>query len=268
MYRVSAFILGVFVCLWVMTPVLAQKDPKPYDDSKPKKSSAKSDTSKTKEESKARDAKPDTTKAKEKSKARDAKPDTTKTKEKSKTKDAGKKKSKTESTAKESADKKSKAATTKKKEAKAEESQTAEKKAKDGETKRAALKTADTENAKVKTSRAGQPIVSNHIARALFTNAVVEREPADTVDSLTTDFDKIYFFTEIVGMQGKQVTHQWIYDGQVVVEVPFHVGGPRWRVYSSKKLLPSWVGRWTVAVIDETGKKLHEDSFAYVGAAQ
>ena len=113
-----------------------------------------------------------------------------------------------------------------------------------------------------------QSTASGRIARAMFTNAIVDREPAEPIESLTTDFEKVYFFTEFVGMEGRQITHQWIYDGKVVAEVPFQVGGPRWRVYSSKKLLSGWVGQWTVAVVDETGKKLREASFAYVSSSQ
>ena len=102
----------------------------------------------------------------------------------------------------------------------------------------------------------------------MFTSAIVDREPTDNIESLTTDVEKVYFFTEFVGMEGQKVTHQWIYDGQVVAEVPFQIGGPRWRVYSSKKFLSSWVGQWTVAIVGETGRKLREDSFAYVSSAQ
>jgi hypothetical protein len=275
----SAFIAGVVVCLWIVNPALAQKDPKPYDDSKPKKSSAKPDTTKTDEKSKSEKAKADTTKTKEKSKTKDgekkksegekpeAKADTAKTKEKSKTKDGEKKKSESKKP-EAKADKKSEAETAKKKEGEAKKPQTGDEKAKQPEGKQTAPKTDDTAEAKSKTSRAGKPIASSHILRAMFTDAVVEREPASDVDSLTTDVDRVYFFTEIVDMQGKQVTHRWMHDGEVVAEVPFEIGGPRWRVYSSKRLLPSWTGRWTVAVVDESGKKLLEDSFTYAGGPE
>jgi hypothetical protein len=112
------------------------------------------------------------------------------------------------------------------------------------------------------------PAKTGQVKRATFISSVVEREPVDDVDSLTTDVDKVFFFTEIIDMAGKTVTHRWMFGGEVVAEVPFEIGGPRWRVYSSKKLVPGWAGMWKVTVVDDVGKELHEDSFVYVAAAQ
>jgi hypothetical protein len=249
MYRVIAFVLGVVVCLWVLDPSYAQKDPKPYDDSKRKKSAAKSDTTKAKEsdESKADKAKADKAKA-DKAKADKAAAD------KAKADKAAADKAKAD---KAKADKakadKAKADKAKADKAKANKPQTVESQVKKSETSKPA---------------AAKSTASGHIARAVFTSAIVDREPADALESLTNQSDKIYFFTEIIDMQGKQVTHQWIYEDKVVAEVPFQVGGPRWRVYSRKRLAPGWVGRWTVVVVDETGRKLREDNFTYVGSAQ
>jgi hypothetical protein len=49
--------------------------------------------------------------------------------------------------------------------------------------------------------------------------------------------------------------------------VPFEVGGPRWRVYSSKTLDPLWLGKWSVRVLDGMGNELSLDSFTYSEAA-
>lgn len=106
------------------------------------------------------------------------------------------------------------------------------------------------------------------VKRATFTSGILEREPVDTLDTLTTDIEKIFFFTELVGMKGETITHRWIFGGETIADVPFLVGGPRWRVYSSKNLIPEWVGTWKVAVLDEQGNRLDERSFAYVAHAQ
>ena len=52
-----------------------------------------------------------------------------------------------------------------------------------------------------------------------------------------------------------------------MARVPFVVYGPRWRVYSTKTLEPSWTGEWTVRVEDESGRVLHTESFSYVPVA-
>ncbi|MDH3217781.1 MAG: hypothetical protein OEN01_16160, partial [Candidatus Krumholzibacteria bacterium] len=51
------------------------------------------------------------------------------------------------------------------------------------------------------------------IKRAVFTSAVVDREPVDQLDSLNADTEKVFFFSEIVGMAGSTVTHRWIFGG-------------------------------------------------------
>jgi hypothetical protein len=95
---------------------------------------------------------------------------------------------------------------------------------------------------------------TNHIIRAVFTTAVEAREPVGKVESLTTESGQVCFFTEIVGLEGHTVTHRWSYGGKVLAEVPFAIKGPRWRVYSSKKLIPAWSGRLMVEVVDDEGK--------------
>jgi hypothetical protein len=101
------------------------------------------------------------------------------------------------------------------------------------------------------------------LKRAGFSSAVVDREPFDDLDSLDTSTDKVFFFTEIVGMEGRTFTHRWIYNDETMADVLFEIGGPRWRVYSSKNLVPGWVGTWRVQVLDDEGNTLHEDSFVY-----
>ena len=55
----------------------------------------------------------------------------------------------------------------------------------------------------------------------------------------------------------------WEHNGTEMARVPFTVKGARWRVHSTKNLEPSWVGEWTVKVVDEDGKMLHSQSFSY-----
>ena len=64
-------------------------------------------------------------------------------------------------------------------------------------------------------------------------------------------------------MEGQQVTHRWEHDGKVMAEVPFQVGGPRWRVYSSKQLENDWTGEWKVSVVDGNGSTLGVNTFTY-----
>jgi hypothetical protein len=101
------------------------------------------------------------------------------------------------------------------------------------------------------------------VRRAVFTTNVVDREPVDELKSLTTDANKIYFFTEIVDFAGGTITHRWVYGGETAAEVTFDIGGPRWRVYSSKNLTLDRAGTWTVEIVDGKGNTLDRAEFVY-----
>jgi hypothetical protein len=104
------------------------------------------------------------------------------------------------------------------------------------------------------------------VARAIFTSAVEEREPVDQVSEVPSSWERVVFFTELRGLAGHTVTHRWEHDGQVAAEVPFEVGGPRWRVWSSKEIPREATGEWTVSVVDDTGSVLESRSFDYTEA--
>jgi hypothetical protein len=102
------------------------------------------------------------------------------------------------------------------------------------------------------------------VIRAMFTIGIDNREPVIMVDSISPDsYNSISFFTELQGMTGKTVTHQWLFDDKVMFEKSFEIGGERWRVWTSKTLLPDWTGTWTVKVLNEDGSVLERKSFEY-----
>lgn len=106
------------------------------------------------------------------------------------------------------------------------------------------------------------------VARTAFTTRIEDREPVDNLVRVPNSVDRIYFFSDLRGLDGEIITHRWEYDGQVMAEVKFRVGGgPRWRVYSSKNLLPEWTGKWTVVVLDESGWPLKASMFEYFDAS-
>ncbi|ALP52435.1 hypothetical protein Tel_04345 [Candidatus Tenderia electrophaga] len=110
-------------------------------------------------------------------------------------------------------------------------------------------------------------VISGSVARSTFTQAVVNREPKEPINELSNAQRHIYYFTELKGMAGQTATHRWIYDGQTMAEVKFDVGAPRWRVWSSKTLMPEWTGTWTVSVLNELGQEIYSESFEYINAA-
>jgi hypothetical protein len=126
---------------------------------------------------------------------------------------------------------------------------------------------APAETTSAETGEAGAEISAGRVTRASFTSEIIHREPQDSITSLSNEHFGIVFFTELNDLDGHTVSHVWERDGAEMARVPFVVNGPRWRVYSTKKLEPSWTGEWTVRVEDESGRVLHTESFSYTPVA-
>ncbi|GAB4288270.1 MAG: hypothetical protein Kow0096_00530 [Thiohalomonadaceae bacterium] len=101
------------------------------------------------------------------------------------------------------------------------------------------------------------------VARAIVTSGISEREPVDELSQVAGESTKVYFFTELRGMQGQRVLHRWVHKDTVMAEVGFDVNGPRWRVWSSKNMMPDWQGTWQISVVDGNGEVLVSREFTY-----
>ena len=105
---------------------------------------------------------------------------------------------------------------------------------------------------------------AGEVTRAMFTIGIDNREPVIMVDSIdSSSYTSISFFTELEDLSGHNITHQWTFNGDVMFEKTFEVKGPRWRVWTSKTLIPSWIGTWTVNVLDDDRALLNSKSFEY-----
>ncbi|MCZ6462851.1 MAG: DUF2914 domain-containing protein [Proteobacteria bacterium] len=111
------------------------------------------------------------------------------------------------------------------------------------------------------------PAPVGEVARAVFTSGISDREPVDELDALANDVELVFFFTDVRALAGGEVIHRWEYAGEVVAEVPFAVGGDRWRVWSSKRLPPESLGEWSVIVLDGDGNPLASETLVYAEAA-
>ena len=103
-----------------------------------------------------------------------------------------------------------------------------------------------------------------NISTAEFAIEVKERTPLNIIEELDNSFGKIYFFTNIRNLQGQSIRHRWIYKNKVMAEVEFDINGPRWRVWSSKNLWPTWLGEWSVEVLNANSEVLYKKEFNYI----
>mgnify|MGYP001429475434 CR=1 FL=1 len=102
-----------------------------------------------------------------------------------------------------------------------------------------------------------------NISNAVFALNVEDRVPINIVEEADNSLGKIYFFTNIRNLDGERITHRWIYKDKVMADVSFDINGPRWRVWSSKNLWYTWIGKWKVQVLRMDGSLLYEKIFNY-----
>ncbi len=107
-------------------------------------------------------------------------------------------------------------------------------------------------------------VLGGSISRSAFTSAVVNREPVDRLSAVDSAHPYLYYFTDLKGMTGQQVTHRWEYQGHVVKEKTFRVGAPRWRAWSATVLPPNQLGVWTVSVINDLDQIVWQEKINYV----
>lgn len=101
------------------------------------------------------------------------------------------------------------------------------------------------------------------VNRAIFTSSVENREPVDQFTTAPADAQKVTFFTDLRSFNGEKITHQWVFNDAEQYSRTFNVGGPRWRVWSSKRMVPRSKGIWSVNVLDANGEIVSSASFEY-----
>lgn len=104
------------------------------------------------------------------------------------------------------------------------------------------------------------------VARSVITSAVADREPVDDLTTVPATVNSVVFFTDLRNMEGETIMHRWMFGDEQMAEVSFQVGGPRWRVWSSKNMMPEWVGGWKAQVVNSAGEVIAEKPFTYAMA--
>ena len=88
------------------------------------------------------------------------------------------------------------------------------------------------------------------ISRAVFTTSLIEREPANDLESVPYGEKMVYFFTEILNANATNVTHLWTYNDIEIARVKLSVGSDNWRTWSSKQIWHLTPGNIKVQVLD------------------
>lgn len=104
------------------------------------------------------------------------------------------------------------------------------------------------------------------VARATFTTAISRLEPSENLDGVLSSargLTRLYFFTELRGLQGQRIRHRWIINGQRIADIPINVGSERYRASSNLRLTENRKGNWEVQVLDAQGNVLHASRLEY-----
>jgi len=97
-------------------------------------------------------------------------------------------------------------------------------------------------------AEAAAPVLS--VQDMAFCSSVVDREPVSRDSTFSPDIGQIICWTNVSNDGGEgTVEHVWYYDGEEVARVELPAKYSRNRVWSAKKILPEWTGKWTVAVM-------------------
>ncbi len=89
------------------------------------------------------------------------------------------------------------------------------------------------------------------VSRAAICNDIVEHEPVDKGTTFTSDVNKLYCFSEIMGAQtNTHITHVWYFMGTERARVELKVNGSKWRTSSSKRIQDFEIGDWEVKILD------------------
>jgi hypothetical protein len=113
------------------------------------------------------------------------------------------------------------------------------------------------------TAAPAKPAAKGQVQKAQFTTGVENHEPKDSIDSLSNDQTRIFFYAVLVNMQGQEVTFRWSYNDITQAEVKQTPSSMRYRTNTSKTLDPSKLGTWKVEVVDASGDVLTSKTFEY-----
>lgn len=105
----------------------------------------------------------------------------------------------------------------------------------------------------------------HNVSRTSLTYKIINKEPTDEIVRTVKVSQKnptwVYYFTELKGMNGNKVYHEWLKNGVIISRQKLAISGDIWRTSSRKLLSDSESGKWTVRLIDENSRLLDEKSF-------
>ncbi|MBL4657392.1 MAG: DUF2914 domain-containing protein, partial [Flavobacteriales bacterium] len=102
------------------------------------------------------------------------------------------------------------------------------------------------------------------VIEGIVCTGVGDLKPIGGATSFSSTIERLYYFSNITAQAGVtgSITHIWYYKSEKMAEVSLdYEGGPRWRTFSSKRIVPSWKGKWKVDVVSDSGTIIKSTEF-------
>ena len=108
-----------------------------------------------------------------------------------------------------------------------------------------------------------QAITNLRVIRAVAAGNILNKDPAEPLDTFHWSMEKVYIWTMIECQQPpSSIRHTYYFKGQKVNDIVLKIKSPRWRTWSYKTLLDKrWIGQWRVDITSDEGKLLQSVFF-------
>ena len=121
-------------------------------------------------------------------------------------------------------------------------------------------------SATVSSKRPPAIIFDSRVIRASLNKEPRYGEPGDPIKPRVViglgQSIEAFYFSEIKNMKHRVLLHHWFKNGELVYKKHFDVETDKFKLISSKKLSAKDVGEWSVALIDQKGKRFSEVNFS------
>ncbi len=109
---------------------------------------------------------------------------------------------------------------------------------------------------------AQEKTVAKLTVEAELCTSIENRMPVGAAKTFSADVGMVYLWTKVLGATDTvAVYHVWTYNGKEMARVELSIKSNAWRTWTSKNIMPYWVGDWTVRVEDAAGLVLKELTF-------
>ena len=108
-----------------------------------------------------------------------------------------------------------------------------------------------------------QAVNNLRVIRAVAAGNILNKNPAELLDTFHWSMEKVYIWTMIECEQPPSaIRHTYYFKGQKVNDIVLKIKSPRWRTWSYKTLLEKrWIGQWRVDITSDEGKLLQSVFF-------